>query len=212
MARIFSVTSVQLTILKSNPIQILVVAQGMAATSGWKNIDLVPVDGSEGDGILDLEFVGTPPTGISLPVLTPVTGDFVIGENADKLSGVLVHARSNQMPALIGGATNPGGPSTGVDRFAPFAGAGQVTTFAIGEEGPITTAAIGETLAFRPAETFPLTPAESFPFDPVEKLPIFETNPIRDFGIPTKPGIGEGGPLPDPPPDFRQFLRTPFGG
>lgn len=213
MTRVFSVTSVELNILKSNPIQILVVAHGMAATSSWKNIDLVPIPGSDVDGILDLEFVGTPPSGISMPVLTSVTGDFVITENADSLNGVLVHARSNQMAALLGGASNPGGPSTGVERFAALAT--QFTTLAIGEEGgPITTAAIGESLPAHHGETLAISPSESLVFRPSEKLPILETDPVHDLHVPIPakpPGFGEGGPGPDPGPDFSRFLRTPFG-
>jgi hypothetical protein len=36
MAKIFSVTSVSIAILKSSPVQLLVTATGMASTSGWK--------------------------------------------------------------------------------------------------------------------------------------------------------------------------------
>jgi hypothetical protein len=154
-----------------------------------ENIDLVPIAGSDGDGILDLDFVGTPPTGIVNPVLTAVSGDFVISDGADRLSGVLVHARSNNMSAFVAGggdATNPGGPSTGVDRFVS-AQFGQVTTLAIGEEG-VNTAAIGETHVFQPtesfaahrAETMALIPSESVPGIGFEKQPITEKMPISE--------------------------------
>lgn len=232
MAKIFSVNSVQLQILKSNPVQILVVAHGMAATSGWKNIDLVPIKGSEGDGVLDLEFVGTPPAGISLPVLTPVTGDFVIEDGADKLAGVMVHARTNNMTALVSGergqATSPGGPSAGVSRFmamADVAGAQGLTTLAVGEEGDWGT------FASRWAESPPLTPQiETVARTGAEKLPItekFATAAAEKFAahlgeknpfikeirwediLRQKPGgFGEGDPGPDP---YASMFLSPFG-
>ncbi|MBI4922543.1 MAG: hypothetical protein HY834_12410 [Devosia nanyangense] len=231
MAKVFSVSSVQLQILKSNPVQILVVAHGMAATSGWKNIDLVPVANSDGDGVLDLDFVGTPPTGISLQVLTPVTGDFVIDKNADKLAGVMVHARTNSMTALVGGgdATTPGEPSKGVDRFMPTAFNAmpdRITTFALGEEG-ITTLALQfaesppltphiEKMAMRMAETAAMIPSESWVPNPAEKLPfgpgekfMMETNPVTDFMHNQKfAASGENGPGPDP---IGPMFFSPFG-
>ena len=208
MAKVFSVTSVQLQILKSNPTQILVVAHGMASTSGWKNIDLVPIPNSDGDGVLDLDFVGTPPTGIVLQVLTPVTGDFVI-QDADKLTGVMVHARTNDMTAIIG-ATNPGGPSTGVAQFAPFdpgPGGVNLTTFRVGEEGS-NWFGPSEKLPHWPAEKWAFNPAESFPPDFAEKIPplpaeinITTKPPITDFTFPKDGGFTDPGPM----------FRTPFG-
>jgi hypothetical protein len=214
MAKLFSVTSVQIAILKSNPIKLLVTVHGMASTSGWKNIDLVPIPNSDADGVLDLDFVGTPPTGEVLTRLTPVTTDHVIEDGASKLSGVLVHARSNSLSALVsegGSISNPGGPTPGIDRFVS-ARFGDVTTFAIGEEGLNTLAMIpSETMAGIGFEKLPITEKWAIPEKlPVgEKPPVFETDPSRDLRVGAKLSLGEVGPGPGPDPG--PFFRTPLG-
>ncbi len=227
MGKVFSVTSVQVQVLPANPAQAVVTAHGFAPTSGWKNIDLVPIAGSDSDGVLDLDFSGTPPTGLALQVLTPVTGDYTIAD-ISKLTGVMVHARTNSMTALIGQFTGSG-PSPAAFALPP----GTVTTQALGEEhhGQFTSYIVGEetipasedigTLAARFAESPPLTlHAEKYAYGSAEKLP---TLPSEKYAVGEKPpmleklahpetgkaaaAFGENGPGPDPGP----MHASPFG-
>lgn len=155
MARVLSVTSVRISLQKSNPPTILVEATGKVGTPGWKNIDLVSIeDKLSDDGILDLELSGNPPSrDVLLPqVIRDVTGDFVITKDVERIVGVVVHARTNTMTALIGGASEPGPdaftPMPGLPGLpAPGPGPAQPPlnkTFAISEEGPIKTVLLAE--------------------------------------------------------------------
>ena len=202
MARVLSVGSVQLSLQKSNPPTILVVADGIVGTPGWKNIDLVPIEHPvSADGILDLEFVGTPPEGIVIQVTRPVTGDFVITENVEKIVGVVVHARTNSVTQLLSGpstavptqpplnfgVTPPLGGTPGTADMARMTAFGlnaspHLTTLAVGEEG-ITTFASQfaesppltphiEKMAARMAETMAMIPSESWVQAPAEKLAL----------------------------------------
>lgn len=168
MVRVLTVSSVRLSLQKSNPPTLLVEADGIVGTPGWKNVDLVPMeDPVSADGILDLEFVGTPPEGIVIQVVRPVTGDFVITKDVDRIVGVVVHARTNSMTQLRSTLPVPAdlmalGRLDLGDQTAVIAGgfaggpipAGipdalrglrpPVKTLAIGEEGP-TKFPFGET-------------------------------------------------------------------
>lgn len=214
MVRVLTINSVRLSLQKSNPPTILVEADGTVGTPGWKNLDLVPMeDPVSADGILDLEFVGTPPTGIVIQVIRPVTADFIITADVEKIVGVVVHSRTNSVTQLLSVATNPGGPSPGIPRFGVDPNA--FTTLAIGEEG---TRAIGEThfggpiekIAVRNAETLALIPSETWHFNPGESHPLIEnlnTFPAENGPIGPRTFAGENGPDPIGP----EILTSPLG-
>ncbi|MEM7468713.1 MAG: hypothetical protein AAF387_17735 [Pseudomonadota bacterium] len=141
--RIYSVDSISLTLQKSNPPKLAIQVMGTATTTGWTNVRLNPLENQvSADGILDLELVGDPPTGIVLQVLSPVAADLVIDQDVEKIIGVQIHARTNNRTQLL--AQDP--------PVASPPAPGRFTTFALGEETPIwplppippTTLAIGE--------------------------------------------------------------------
>jgi hypothetical protein len=223
MVRVLTVNSVRLSLQKSNPPTILVEADGTVGTPGWKNLDLVPMENPvSADGILDLEFVGNPPGGFVIQVVRPVTADFVITTDVEKIVGVIVHARTGSATQLLSAPTTPADPSPPALPGAP----GTFTTFAIGEEGPRTfppgeftkTFIMGEE---GPVKTFALG-EEGFHTQAVGETPptplnvemIIHKPPVADiqFTVPRErfPGPGPG-PGPDPGPDFTQMLNTPFG-
>lgn len=148
--------------------QVLIIAHGTAATPGYTNVELEPLeDALPPDGILDLKLVGTPPTVIVPQVLSPVTGNYVF-EDGSALIGASVKARTNTMTALIGSGGGAGAAFDGLEgvaaagssatdaalsaqSFTTFPRTEEVKTLAFGEEGP-KTLALGEegpkTLAF----------------------------------------------------------------
>lgn len=138
--RILSVDNIEIIIQKSNPPQAVIMVAGTASTPGYKDVHLAPLEKVlSPDGILDLELVGKPPDGIVMQVPTPVFADYVVDKDVDRLVGAKVHARSNDMTALVSGR---GQAQPGAEA------AGGLTTFAVGEETPKT---------FHIGEEFPKT-------------------------------------------------------
>jgi hypothetical protein len=108
MDRVLCVDSVQVAILESKPPQFAVMANGKVPSTGWTQPELsmwfyvVPPE----DGIQDYDFVARPPSGIVLPVVTPISvfhPDPRDPRNywgkGKPLKGVRIHARENSMEA-----------------------------------------------------------------------------------------------------------------
>lgn len=179
-----------------------IVANGTVATPNWKNIQLSPMEKTlSPDGILDLEFVGEPPTGIMLPVIVPVSAHLAWTVDVERLIGVKVHARTNDLTQLIARGAG-GGPATAGLGQEQFLAPGNFTTFALGEEGPGTFPPGEHWKTFRLGEEFPKTLAlgEEGPWP---KPFRGETTPLTDD---PKGPFGEG---PDWP--WASGFRNPFG-
>ena len=109
--RIYSVENVRvegLIVIPENPPAIAVFADGWVPTTGWSHPDLTPwvYIVPPKDGILDLDFVATPPTGIALPVLSRIAVAKAFPVPA-WVRGVRVHSSTNKAEALIDGAKPP---------------------------------------------------------------------------------------------------------
>ncbi len=153
--RVFSVEDISLTILKSNPPKLSIVAKGKVTSTGWRNAELVPLEKKlSPDGILDVEFVADPPDGIALTVMTDTVADMIWEDDVERLIGVRVVARTNEKTELL--AQLP-----------------DVTTFALGEEAGtgFTTLALGEESGALKIPQF-------------EKWPMGETRPWTDIHKP----------------------------
>ena len=126
--KIFRVLQVSVIKVSESPLTLSIQAQGLAATSGWTNPRLDnSADPNPDDSILEFNFDADRPSGISLPVLSPImaTVDFTPSNGAD---AVIVTARTNSITVHAGEFINPG------DSPA------QPTTLAFGEEEPSTRA------------------------------------------------------------------------
>ncbi|AZG77551.1 hypothetical protein [Methylocystis rosea] len=104
MERIQKVDSASFEILKSKPVTLALFAIGTVSSSGWTKGALSAwfyIEPPE-DGIQDFDFNAEPPTGIVLPVQTPIVSDPIIlldprnywGEGKPIL-GARIHARQN---------------------------------------------------------------------------------------------------------------------
>jgi hypothetical protein len=109
MSRVYSVENVgveRLITIPENPPAISVAAQGWVPTTGWSHPDLSPwiYIMPPQDGILDLDFVATPPSGIVLEVFTKIAviKAFPVPR---WVVGVRVHSSTNQIEAKIAGAS-----------------------------------------------------------------------------------------------------------
>ena len=102
-ARVYSIDSVNLAIVKTNPPGLQVHVEGEVASSGWSGFALqyfvyvVP----PADGIYEADMVGEPPDGPSLPALTPFSHDETRTPFPDDLKGLKVHSATNSMTAML---------------------------------------------------------------------------------------------------------------
>jgi hypothetical protein len=102
--------------IPENLAAISVSAIGKVPTTGWTHPDLAPwmYITPPKDGILDLDFVASPPTGIVLQVLTriSITKAFPIPK---WVLGVRVHTSTNHKVAMIGESKKSGENKTFAD-------------------------------------------------------------------------------------------------
>lgn len=98
--KIYSVTSVTLTIEKRNPPVLVINAEGVTNTNGWSGGHLEPYVYVHPPlhGIYEFDFLANKPTGIVNPVLTPITAKPYEWENFPaELKGVKVYASTNEV-------------------------------------------------------------------------------------------------------------------
>lgn len=113
VSRIYSIVSVDLSLIKTNPPGLLITAAGMVTSSGWSAPKLNPFTYVQppADGILDCDFVATPPTSeqIILPVVTPIAADLALNDidlanywgTEQPLVGVRCHSVGNSKTAFV---------------------------------------------------------------------------------------------------------------
>ncbi|MER9215868.1 hypothetical protein NKI54_28065 [Mesorhizobium sp. M0663] len=108
-SRVYSVDEVHVeSLFVPNPPAIAVSAKGTVPTTGWTQPDLAPWSyiAPPKDGILDLDFVATQPTGLVLEVICPISVTKAFQIPAWVL-GVRVHSSTNKVEAMIAGAKKP---------------------------------------------------------------------------------------------------------
>ena len=142
--KIYCITSVEVIRISDNPLALSVRAQGLAATSGWTNPKLDAVATPPGDLILEFNFEADPPSGISLPVLTPIAASAEV-EPSHPVAGVIVYGRTNSITVHVSQftASSPAAQATNAAFTTLIAGEEHPTTYVFGEEHP-TTLPIGE--------------------------------------------------------------------
>jgi hypothetical protein len=137
--RVYSVNGIQLALTKSNPPELLITAAGTVVSTGWNDIALVPLEQElSPDGILDLAFVGTPPEEVFVAYPVQAVAHHV-WKDAEKIVGVKVHARTNELTRLL------------IEHG--IGGHGGITSLVFGEESPPAAQIAGETQGGRPWPT-----------------------------------------------------------
>lgn len=196
--RLYNISDIQLSIFESQPPKLGVAVSGQATTTGWKNIELVPLEKAlSPDGILDLDFVGEPPEGISIPVITPVSAHFVWADDVDRLVGVKIYSRNGEVIRMLRRESFREAANLATTLAVGEEG-GPITTFATGEEGgPFSTMRVGE-------EQGPTTMALGEEQFPTSYRRGEEGWPTWATGEGGKPVFGETSPRVDDP-------KNPFG-
>ena len=100
---ILEVTQVSLSVLKSFPPQLQIVASGTVPTTGWSNPLLVPYTYIQAppDGIYDFVFVATPPQDVVAEVITPIRAQYIWPTFPQELVGVRIHSSTNSKVVLF---------------------------------------------------------------------------------------------------------------
>jgi hypothetical protein len=93
--KIYQAGDITLRILKSNPPQLMISAEGTASSLGFTNPQLIKVKNSPNDGIYEFDFVATPPSKTAAQVLSPIAAFFVLSPMPDDFRGVKINARNN---------------------------------------------------------------------------------------------------------------------
>lgn len=104
--KVLEVTSVQVTAYKMLPPTLVVYADGVVPTTGYKNGQLIPYVYIQfpQDGIWDFDFVADKPDGPVLDVLSPIAASYTWYDYPKDLKGVRIHATCNSMEGKIGPA------------------------------------------------------------------------------------------------------------
>ncbi len=102
MSRILRIEDVCYSAMKSNPVLYAIRSCGVAATSGWTDphlspfVYITPPD----DGIQEFDFVATPPSGIVIPVETPIAATWE-GNLPNWAKGIRIHSICNSKELLF---------------------------------------------------------------------------------------------------------------
>jgi hypothetical protein len=104
MAKVMKVLDVQLTQLKTNPVQLEIDATGEVSSSGWSNSRLEPRVYIQfpADGIQDFDFVADPPKELAQQVISHVAASQTwANPPMHQLKGVRVHSANNAIEAYL---------------------------------------------------------------------------------------------------------------
>ena len=99
---IMKVNEVKVNILplqKQSPF-LYISAQGEVSSTGWQVPQLVPVDTDCPKSFKCFEFVAKPPTGVTNPVITPVSADYKL-ENWEHVKKIKVIAKTNSITVPV---------------------------------------------------------------------------------------------------------------
>jgi hypothetical protein len=101
--KILAITDIELTVLRSFPPQIRIVASGTVTSSGWTNPQLVPYTYIQDppDGIYDFDFIAEAPEEIATQVITPITTIYRDRTFPQGMKGVRVHSSTNGLVAFF---------------------------------------------------------------------------------------------------------------
>ncbi len=99
LARLHAVISIDVKLFERQPPLAEVVVKGVAPTGGWTNVTLRPVE-TKG-GVLELELVGTPPSGPTTQVLTNTAAAVQINPLPDDVKMIRVVSQTNKALKVI---------------------------------------------------------------------------------------------------------------
>jgi len=109
-SKAYDVKDVKLSILKTSPPKLSIVAQGSVPSGGWSDPHLIPYLYIQAppDGIYDFDFVATPPDGLATQAFEEIEVNHILESIADGLKGVRIHASQNAIVSLLNDDSSTG--------------------------------------------------------------------------------------------------------
>ena len=108
--KVYEITAVRITKYRSDPPKLAIEVDALVPTSGYADPELVeyiyvhpPLD-----GIYELDFYATPPSGPAVQVISPISAKYVMEPMPEQLKGVKVYASNNNKVALLSDNSSPG--------------------------------------------------------------------------------------------------------
>ncbi len=100
--KIYQIDSIELTILKSLPLELVISVEGQVSTPGWCNGQIIPWDNkTQLNGIYDFEFVADPPEKVALHMLMPISATLKLSHIPPNMKGVRIIASTNFLESKI---------------------------------------------------------------------------------------------------------------
>lgn len=97
-ATIYEVLTIDVAILKKNPVAAQITVKGTARTGGWSKVELMPLQSvSPETGMRSFTLVGQPPSGFATQALTPVSATFTIDPLPDDVKTIRVLSETNEI-------------------------------------------------------------------------------------------------------------------
>jgi hypothetical protein len=121
---IYSMESIRVSLLKTNPPLIQIDAVGWVNSTGWSDGHLVPrvYANPPADGIFDFDFAAVPPSGIVIWVFCRIAATTVwTNGDVSQVKGVRIHAATGSMEALLGSGMSSLAASATPTPMGPFA-------------------------------------------------------------------------------------------
>ncbi len=109
-SKVYDVKNIKLSVLKSNPPKLSIVAQGSVPSGGWSDPGLIPYIYIQAppDGIYDFDFVATPPDGPATQAFADIKVSHTLETFPNSLKGVRIHTSQNKLVSLLTGAPSAG--------------------------------------------------------------------------------------------------------
>ena len=102
MSRILKVDSVELSLKKSNPPQLVVIAIGTASSLGWENPVLKLPKKDPEEGIYELDFFADPPEGnVGQQEVSGIKVSYTFKEIPKDMVGIKVVANTNSIEKKV---------------------------------------------------------------------------------------------------------------
>ena len=125
--KVSRVDRVYLTVYRSIPPMLVVVASATVPTSGWKNARLVPrlIESKPAEGVWEFDLIADAPEGPVLQIISAIQSAQFVAELPDWLVAVRIHGSHNSMELSLKDALAdpvkliafPGKSSRGIDAW-----------------------------------------------------------------------------------------------
>ncbi|HED35478.1 MAG TPA: hypothetical protein ENJ08_14880 [Gammaproteobacteria bacterium] len=109
-SKVYDVKDVKLSLLKTSPPKLSIVAQGSVPSGGWSDPHLIPYIYIQAppDGIYDFDFIATPPDGLATQAFADIEVSHTLESIDNGLKGIRVHASQNSIVSLLNNDSSSG--------------------------------------------------------------------------------------------------------